>query len=287
MFELSRDITPDPRTGEPLFKYTAFEGTNKVGSITLYGQDVVCRSEDGLSNNILEPKGIFEQRTVDTAQLADICRVLPPNEIELRAKTMTQSAALGALGGTTEVLKNALQKQGYSEKTSQNIGQFSYYFIYGLVRFMYHYQNYSNAAMPGDTQVALRAFMETVYEILFLIMVNGVCSGISQGANTVAQGVERAGWTNSAKTIGFFGRNVVYAKNIKEDGVVSAGLSFISGTAAQETTKFVGNKLLSWMSAAPSSKEPPYYQPTPQHEEVQKTARSGELFLPSSIQPRR
>lgn len=249
VFELTREINPDVRTGVPVFTFHAFEQTNLVGMISLYGHPLICRSEDSLRHNVIDREGIFETPIIKTEKLSDICEILPPDETALRYQFMERSASHGALRGSTNVIEQAMRQQGISQEASRYTSNTIYFIGYWLLSFMQHYQDYSSisdATSEDNAQVVFRAAMNACYDVLYLFVVSAACAGLSSSAQYAAQRAQSAGWTKTAQAVSFFGQHtskLIYAQGIRENGFINTALNVGSGTVAQQAIECLGNQV--------------------------------------------
>ena len=170
------------------------------------------------------------------------------------SEVMGQSVAHGAFIGATEVASDAVEQvmnqQGYDENTSKNTAKVVYMFIYGLGRFIQHYQQHSSEI--GEEENTLNAMgqaaVKASWDTFCLLAVNISWALLTDNFEKVAQYVcSTTDWTKPAQWLSFFGQHVPklnYVNRIVTEGVLESGLNIACELIARHLIKKLGAKVL-------------------------------------------
>ncbi|CDZ77346.1 hypothetical protein BN59_01629 [Legionella massiliensis] len=253
--EISREFKPnpvksyirteakDPLTDAPIYQHSFKVDDTEVASITLYGVDLPCQSEDGTRTNVLEVTGMLDE--LDQATFQDTCSILPKTHFQMTYEGAANGAAVGAMRGLTNVMGQELTQSGYSGFKSQVISQGVFYSGHFLWRLSAAYQ--ANPSIDNYTAM-YQAAVDTSAVAVTNVVLGASSSGLQQMGNTLLQsGYSIAGkitntaagiipYANYAYQLKHWALSPTPIRTLKEL-TVSTISSIASGSIAQHATE--------------------------------------------------
>ncbi len=249
---IDQDPTPHHSTFELIWniriEIVYDQNISKNGTAALYGTPLLCRSEDGLLTNLIQPTGLFVDflERFNRSALPDICKTLAPTPNDILFQSIKSGAFLGsfrAIGAVTEKSLNNTRSKLFAFYAGKTL-------TYGL-NFAYVLSSHPEF-MYDWTQPAIEATTSTVN----LIAIDAAFSAGSKLLNWVSNKTSHL--PRVSALTGFFGRNLSIGAipyQIYQQGVSNVmGYIGASMLTKEIITHIAGGQTYSWGSIRASSK---------------------------------
>lgn len=245
--KLISEIKIDKQTGRPIFIYTFYANNKAIGSLELFDKPFLCFSLDKKRHNIIKQTGILEHvQLSDSQSTKEVCSNLPPTLLNTVLSTSVKSASTGTMRAISHVIGESFQAKGHSKLSAKLLTYFSYYsFIFTF--------NYYQFSQPKDdldyVQQQVVALQNAAIATGQTIVMQASFDAISDLLAKASARLNSIGWSRTAKaaktlsTVTKFG---MFAANLRDQGVLTAGAALVSGTIAQTMTEKYLKKALNY-----------------------------------------
>lgn len=235
--EWDSDVETDVITHEPIFKlrvYNNMQDREERGSISFYGQPMLCRSADNQKNNIVRKTGEFS--TLDfneTTEINQICHVLPPSLFDKVLYSAQNGAVNGIVRGSANVIGLTLKTIGVPKKwaaVSSQMGYYGFVFYTNYAEYCAQQEHYKNTC--NELNALTYAAIATGKIFLTQCVLNSISNMFAYGG----QKLEESHWTKlgrCVKSAGGFLRYGLFAYNAASSGAIEATTALASGAATE------------------------------------------------------
>ncbi|MBA3662546.1 MAG: hypothetical protein H0W64_12560 [Gammaproteobacteria bacterium] len=239
-------VRHDPISSQPIYIYILSLDKKEQGRLEFFGQPMLCAYPEGNKHNIVSMTGIFKgiklppQGTID-----EICAVLPPSLFDKVIFATKNAVGHGLLRGSTKVLALTLRTHGWPNKTVIPIKGITYY---GALFAMQFQQFFKQSQNEDQLKQIVMSLQQAAYATGNIWIINQTLHFISHLLDLTKQNVKDKGWERLSMSFDYLSRIArfgIFARDIKDQGLVATAASLAAGTATEVATEQAGSYFLS------------------------------------------